>query len=604
MTRLSFLVLALALPAAVEAQEATLVLPQGAEDDLRTVLENASLTLSLEAEGLTSAQDYVAAARADYARLLAGLYSEGYYGPVISIAVDGREASTIQPLGAPARIGQVVLSVDPGPRFAFGRTSVGPLAPATELPPGFAPGEVARSETIEEAVAAAIAAWRAEGNAKAQVASEEIVAVHPEERLDVTVGIAPGPELSFGAVTVTGNEDVRTARILRIAGIPTGRVFSPEDLERAATRLRRTGTFDSVALIESEALGPGNTLPIELQVVESLPRRVGFGAEISSVDGLSVNAFWLHRNLLGGAERLRFDAEVSDIGGEQLGTNSGGEDYALGVSFARPATFSPDNDLVVAARLSQEDEEDYFLQQFTFDVGITRYATDDLTLTFALGVLAAREETAVETRDYTLLTLPLTATWDRRDDPQDARAGFYIDAEATPFVSIAGEGENGARLYADARLYRSFGERVTLAARGQLGSVFGADREDVPQDFLFFSGGGGTVRGQPFQSLGVELPDPEEPGETITLGGASFVGVQLEARVAINESFGAVAFADAGYVDDEAFPGTDGDTQAGVGLGVRYNSFVGPIRLDIATPATGEDRFDAVQVYIGIGQSF
>ena len=131
MPRLSALVLALSLPLAAQAQEATLALPEGTEDDLRTVLENASLTLSLEAEGLTSAQDYVAAARADYARLLAALYSEGYYGPVISIAVDGREASTIQPLGAPARIGQVVLSVDPGSRFAFGRTAIAPLAPAT-----------------------------------------------------------------------------------------------------------------------------------------------------------------------------------------------------------------------------------------------------------------------------------------------------------------------------------------------------------------------------------------------------------------------------------------------------------------------------------------
>jgi translocation and assembly module TamA len=145
---------------------------------------------------------------------------------------------------------------------------------------------------------------------------------------------------------------------------------------------------------------------------------------------------------------------------------------------------------------------------------------------------------------------------------------------------------------------------VTLAARGQIGSIFGADREEVPQDFLFFSGGGGTVRGQPFQSLGVEVPNPDQPGETITLGGASFVGTQLEARVAINDSFGGVAFLDAGYVDDEPFPSRDGDTQAGIGLGVRYNSFVGPIRLDVATPATGDDRFGAVQVYIGIGQSF
>ncbi|WP_210528853.1 autotransporter assembly complex protein TamA [Rubellimicrobium arenae] len=604
MVRLPTFVLATLLPLAAQAQDATLVLPPDTDDDLRTVLQNASLTLSLDAEGLTAAQDYVAAARADYRRLLAGLYAEGYYGGVIAITIDGQEASTIAPLDAPERIGQVLLSVTPGPRFTFGQTAVGPLAPATELPPGFAPGEVARSETVRAAVDAAIAAWRDEGNAKASVASQEVIANHPARRLDVAVGIDPGPELTFGTVTVTGNRNVRTARILGIAGLPSGRVFSPEVLERATNRLRRTGTFDSVAAVESDTIGPGDTLPIELQVVESLPRRIGFGLEISSLDGVSANAFWLHRNLLGGAERLRFDAEVSGIEGSAVDTRGGGLDYALGASFARPATFSPDTDLTVNARISQEDEEEYFLQQFTFDVGVTQYVGDDLTLSAAVGVLAAHEETEIETRDYTLLTLPLSAVWDRRDDPRDARAGFYIDGEVTPFLSVTGDTGNGARLYADARYYRSFGSRLTLGARGQLGSVVGAERSEVPQDYLFFSGGGGTVRGQPFQSLGVEVPDPDDPGETVTLGGASFVGAQLEARLGLTESFGAVAFADAGVVDEDSLPDADSPYQAGVGLGVRYNSFVGPIRLDVATPATGESSFETVQLYIGIGQAF
>ncbi|EYD76277.1 Outer membrane protein, OMP85 family [Rubellimicrobium mesophilum DSM 19309] len=603
MDRLSPLLLAALLPLAAQAQEATLALPPGTDDSLRDVLEGSSLTLSLESEGLTAPQDYIAAARADYRRLLAGLYSEGYYGGVISILVDGQEAATIQPLEAPESIRQVTLNVTPGPRFTFGTTAIAPLAPATELPPAFAPGEVARSLVVEEAATAALTAWREEGNAKAQVGSEQITAVHPASRLDVAIGIVPGPELTFGDVTVSGNERVRTRRILRIAGIPTGRVFSPEDLDRAATRLRRTGAFDSVAVVESDAIGPNDTLPIELQVVESLPRRIGFGAEISSLDGLSANAFWLHRNLLGGAERLRIEGEVSDIGSDAIGTASGGTDYALGATFSRPATFSPDNDLTVSAEISQEDQEDYFLQQLTFDVGITRYATDTLTLSFALGYLAAHEETDLATRDYTLLTAPLTATWDRRDDPRDTRSGFYIDAEATPFLTLTGDTGNGARLYADARYYRSFGSRFTLAARGQLGSVFGADRGDVPQDYLFFAGGSDTVRGVPFQSVGVDLPDPETPGETVTLGGASLAGLQLEGRLGITDNIGAVAFADAAFVGEDSFS-SDGDWAAGVGIGARYNTFVGPIRLDIATPATGDDAFGQVQVYIGIGQAF
>jgi translocation and assembly module TamA len=603
MRRLLALALApvLALSGPAVPQEAVLSLPPGTSEDLRTVLENASLTLSLDREGLDEVADYVGAARADYRRLLTGLYAEGYYGGVVSITVDGREASTIQPLEAPAAVSRVVLSVDPGPRFTFGTAAVGPLAPATELPLGFAPGEVARSETIREAVRAAVAAWRDEGHALAAVASQETVAAHPGDRLDVAVTIAAGPRLTFGEVTASGNVAVRTARVLRIAGIPEGDVFSPLALERAAERLRRTGAFDSVALVEAESAGPGATLPVAIQVTEALPRRLGFAAEISSLDGLSASAFWLHRNLLGGAERLRVEAEVSNIGGEDLGAE-GGTDYALGLSFGRPATFSADNDLFIEARIEEENAEDYALSQFTLDVGITRFVSEGVTASAALGLLVSEEETAVESRDFTLLTLPLGGTADRRDDPRDARAGFYLGLEATPFVGVSGDTGAGARLYADARAYRTLG-RITLAGRTQLGSVYGPDRADVPQDFLFFSGGGGSVRGQEFQSLGVEVPDPDAPGETVTLGGAGFAGLQAEARVRVTERIGVVAFADAGFVGADPLGG-EGEWQGGLGLGGRYSTVVGPIRVDLATPATGDAAFEEVQLYIGIGHSF
>lgn len=603
MPRRLLLALALLAPPAL-GQEATLALPPGAPDDLRTVLENASLTLSLDAEGLTDPQDYVAAARADYRRLLTGLYAEGYYGGTISITLDGREAAAIQPLDAPAAVARVVLSVTPGPRFTFGRAAIGPLAPATALPPGFAPGEVARSEAIRDAVRAAVAAWRAQGNAKAAVASQDIVALHAESRLDAAVAIAPGPRLSFGPVTVSGNERVRAERILAIAGIPTGAVFSPEALERAATRLRRTGAFDAATLVESDAVGPNDTLPIEVQVVESLPRRLGFSAEISSLDGVAATAFWLHRNLLGGAERLRVEAAVSGIEGAAFDTAGGGPDYALSLSFQRPATFAPDNDLGLTARLAREDAADFTLDSLDLAVTLTRYATDRLTLSGGLGLSLSRERTAAGQSDRALLTLPLTAAWDRRDDPLDARRGFYLAGEATPFLGVAGDAGSGARLLGDARGYLSFG-RVTLAGRAQAGSVLGAGRDEVPQDFLFFSGGGGTVRGQPYQSLGVRVPDPSPgPSRSLTLGAASFLGAQAEARLGLTDRIGAVAFYDVGLTGPDAFPDFGESWQAGTGVGLRYRSPVGPIRLDLATPASGEDAFGALQVYIGIGQAF
>ncbi|MEJ6397528.1 autotransporter assembly complex protein TamA [Yoonia sp. 208BN28-4] len=586
----------LTCPVTATAQEVTFSAPN-ADEDLTDLLRSASLTLEIDPEEGSAAQDYVAAARADYRRILTALYADGYYGGTISIKIDGREAASLAPLDAPSRVNRITIDVATGPRFTFGRTDIAPLAPATTLPEGFRSGEPAQSEVIRSSVSAATSAWRDAGYAKVSPSGQQITARHPAERLDVSVSLATGPRLTFGPLTVSGNEDVRTNRILRIAGLPTGEIYSPDAIARAEDRLRRTGAFASVALVESDDIGPNNTLPVTAQIVEAKPRRIGAGIELSTVDGLTLSSFWLHRNFLGGAERFRVEGEISGIGGE-----TGGTDYRLSASLRRPAVWGADTDFLNTISISRQDEPNYLLDQFSLESTLTRPVGDNLTIEGGLGILAAREVTDTGERDYVLLTVPLSATYDLRDNATNPKNGYYLDLDATPFISIVG-GDNGARAYADGRIYRSFGEddRFTLAARSQIGTVLGASLDTAPADFLYFSGGSNTVRGQRFQSLGV---DRVIDGEDVRTGGLSFVGAQLEGRVDVTESIGLVGFYDTGFVGDTSNPFGDGEWQSGAGFGVRYNTGIGPIRLDIATPASGDNAYDRVEVYIGIGQAF
>ena len=570
----------------------------GTDDEaLSDLLRSAALTLSLGDEGEPAAQDYVAAARADYRRLLTALYADGYYSGIISITVNGQEAATIAPLDAPRTIDRIAISVTPGARFAFGATTISPVPQGTEFSENFQTGEPAKADVIRQNVNTAITSWRDAGYAKAATASQQIVARHDAERLDVTVAIAPGAQLRFGPLTVTGNQDVRTDRILAIAGLPTGEVFSPAALTAAERRLRDSGAFDSVSLVEAEGTGPGDTLPITAQVTEALPRRFGFGIEVSSLEGLAVSSFWLHRNYFGGAERLRVEGAVEGIAGQ-----TGGIDYSLGASLGIPAVYGPETDFLLSATISREDEPDFLLDQAAVEATLTRLIREDLEVSGGFGLLTAREVNDAGERDYTLLTAPLSATLERRDVPTDAKSGYFINIDATPFVSIVGA-DNGARVFSDARGYYSFGadDRFTLAARSQIGSVFGASLADAPPDFLFFSGGGGTVRGQSYNALGV---DTTIDGEIVRRGGLSFAGAQLEARVDVTDSIGVVGFYDVGFVGNTTNPFDDGDWHAGAGLGIRYKTGIGPIRLDIGTPTTGDRAGERVEVYIGIGQSF
>ena len=578
------------------AQEVTIDAP-GASDRLLGLLKDASLSRSVGDEEAPLPQDYVAAARADYRRLLTALYAAGHYSGTISIKIDGAEAANIAPLAAPTRIDTIAITVDPGPLFTFGKAEVAPLAPGTELPDGFAPGEDAEADVIRQAASTARTAWRDLGYAKVEVAGQQIVARHSENLLDATVTMAPGPQLTFGPLTVTGNVDVRTSAILRIAGLPTGEIYSPEELTQVTRRLRETGAFDSVTLTESEAVGPGNTLPIEAAILEKKPRRIGVGLEYSTVEGIRASTYWMHRNFFGGAENLRVDAEVAGIGG-----GTGGTDYTLSTALKIPAVYGADTDLTATAQISRMDEPDYLIDSASTEVLVNRLITNDLEVEGGFGLLTAKEVGPLGTRNYTLLTAPLSAAYDKRDVETNAKRGYYIKATATPFLSIAG-GSSGARGYLDGRGYYSFGkdDRFTVAARGQVGTLLGADETDAPADFLFYSGGSGTVRGESYKSLGI---DRTVDGEVVTTGGTSYAGVQLEARVGVTKSIGLVGFYDYGYVGSSPTPLTDGADQSGVGVGVRYNTGIGPIRLDVGTPASGDDQFKSVEVYIGIGQAF
>ena len=571
------------------------------DEDLRGRVRDASLLLALEPEQ-TAPDEILAAARAEYGRLIGALYAAGHYSPVISVRLDGREAASIAPLDGLRQIGRVQVTVDPGPVFRFSQAEVRPLAPGTELPDGFAAGKTAESGLVREAVTAGVDGWRNVGHAKAEVAGQDIVADHRANSLSARVQIAPGPKLRFGPVAVTGNERTRERRVRKIAGLPEGKVYSPAEMKRAADRLRRTGTFKSVAIEEDEAITSPDLLGTTIVVVEEKLRRLTFGAEISSLEGATLSAAWMHRNLFRGAERVKVDAEVRNIGAPDSGI-----DYGIGLAIDRPATLTPDTTLRFSTRFERLDDQDSVANVLDVKIGFTHYFSDTLTgrvdLSYEYETGTAFSTTGGAPTDFTYrsVSLPTGLTWDRRDSKTDATRGFYVDAEVKPFVGL-GQTGTGARLYTDLRGYRGFGEdaRFVVAARVQIGAVLGADLLEVQRDDLFYSGGGGTVRGQPYQSLGVTV---SRGLDDYKIGGSHFLGTSLELRAKVSPKIGVVGFVDAGRVDVDGFFQPSGDWHAGAGLGLRYDTGVGPIRFDIAGPVGGTTG-KGVQIYVGLGQAF
>lgn len=584
--------LAISLPTSLAALETTLSVPGGSEELVERLEETSSVTTA-ESRGLDTPLEILSAALSDYRTIVQILYDEGYFSPVVSIKLDGQEAAELSSLSVPAQINRAVITINTGPKFTFGEAIVQPVAPETVLPEEFAIGKLATTGAIQQATSAGVQGWRNAGYAKAGVEGQKVIARHAQAKLDAEIDLAPGPRLRFGKMFIKGDTDVRHRSIEKIAGFPAGEVFSPEKIQKVGTRLRRTGTFNVVAIEERENPNPDGTLDFDA-TFEDLPKRqLTFGFEIASRDGIDVTTTWTHRNVFQRAERLRFEAAIRNIGGSE------DIDGRIGLRLDQPDRLGPDDSTFWNAILERRNTDNYNVTRASLGYGARRTFSDRLYAEASAGFQWSSADDAYgDDRRFRYFIIPFRSEWDQRDSKVSATRGYYLDSQIMPFAGLS-DTESGIRLFFDGRSYTSLGTggRIVLAGRVQLGSVIGPSPDGVTPDFLFFSGGAGTVRGQPYESLGI-------PVGTGVAGGKSFLGLSAEVRGKVTEAISLVGFYDYGTVDTSSFIGSGAEYHSGAGLGVRYDlGGFGPLRLDLAVPVQG-DTGNGLQFYIGIGQAF
>lgn len=571
---------------------------RGADIAAGRAVQSSSQLAQLARGSYLPTQDILALAKADYSVMLAQSYRLGRYGAVISIKLDGREAADIAPLTLPETISNITVTIDAGPVFVFGKAAIAPVPGAQPLPDTFVVGGQAGSGVIVEATADAITAWREIGHAKATVLQNTLAANHATQTVTADITLDPGPRLTFGDLAVQGARNVRAARVQAIAGLPTGEVFAPADIDRVANRLRRTGAFASVVLEEAGEIGANNTLGVTAILAEERPRRLAVAANLASLEGLSLGISGTHRNLLGGAERVILAADAT-----RIGVQTGGLDYTLSAKFERPATFTPDTTFSLGVEFDRLREVQTTSDTLNLTTSLTHYFSDTLTGTGGLAYGISRSSDPSGARVFRTLAFPFTLAWDTRNFKKSASDGVFMTADLKPFAGF-GAADSGVRFAFDARGYKGVApsDRLVLAARVQVGAIFGASLAGTPRDDLFYSGGPATVRGQPYRSLSVsQLQDSS--GTAFETGGTHYLGGSIEARGRISDNLGLVGFLDVGRIDAGGFFNTANNWHAGAGLGLRYLTAIGPVRLDLAGPVGGTTGKGA-QIYVGIGQAF
>lgn len=583
-----------------------------APSSLRSDILAASNLESLKSKPPAGAAGLIRRAIADIDRITAALYAAGYYGGTIDMTISGNRPDTpniFEIVEAARKRGPVPVRVvvRSGPPFVFGQVRIVDTRtrqPMTDIPPlrrlRLEPGEPALASQIVSAEAALVTHWREAGYPFAKIASKDIIADHATQKLNVTLYVDPGRRATFGRFSVSGADFLTPGFIDDRIDIRPGEPYSPERLAALRRRLTKIEALGSVRIREGEHLDPDGSLPIFIEVTERPSRYVGFSAKYSNTDGSSLNGFWGHRNLFGGGETLRLDATVSWFGETSDAVPDADPfGYRFSAAFMKPGIITANDDLLLAAAALREVTNAYVREGFTFTGGVRRRFDDTFSMQIGLDVESSRVEDADYRGDYFILGIPIDATFDNTDSLLDPSRGFRAAATLEPFAYLGDSGAGPVMAKGTLSAYYSLDEdkKFILAGRASAGSIMGADFYDVPTPRRFFVGGGGSLRGYDYQAA-----SPRNANGVI-IGGLSYFEASAELRWRITDTIGIVPFFDMGAAFSSAMPDFDG-LKYSAGLGLRYYTGLGPLRLDFAVPLNPGPRDGSYGIYISLGQAF
>ena len=564
-----------------------------------------------------TAPQIAARARADEELLGEMLRTYGYYGgDVVRQLSGGRRAreNGAEAAGASGDAAiepRVRFDLVPGPRYRFGRVDLGALS----LLPGpdrerllaafaIAPGDPLYADRILERELELRVALGETGYPFATLADPELLIDHARTEGDLTLAVDPGGKYAFGGVVSADPKFLSSRHLERIARFEAGDVYRQSletDLRRA---IIATGLVSSVTITPRETTPPADGAPgkVALDVafepapVRTIAGAIGYGTE----DGFKVEGRWEHRNLFPpeGALRLRgilgTREALASIGVRR--NNFRGRDQVLTADvFASDIqTLAVDSRSVGLRGTFEKVSNILFQKPVSWQLGGELIYTDERNRR------ARGSNILLPRQTYLIGGLFGSVTLDESDDLLDPSRGYRATFALAPEVSrSAGQNSYYVRALAEAAYYKEVGSTV-IAGRLRAASIQGAPRDEIAPSRRLYSGGGGSVRGYGFQGVGPR----NDRGEAV--GGASLVEFSLEARIETPLMGGAievVPFVDAGTVGLGSTPDFR-FIQAGAGVGIRYKTTFGPIRVDVATPLNPTQFDSPVVVYVSLGQAF
>ena len=530
--------------------------------------------------------------RADAELLAELLRSRGYFDAVVQ--------PRIEP--SPDML-RVVLATELGRQYTFQLVEIPGLDAADEDAAGLRQvfavktGDPVIAQNVIKARTDLQVALGEEGFALAEIGEQRIEIDHETHTASLSLPVQPGRVTRFGRISVSGRPPFPPSHIVTIARFDEGDRFKQSKVNDLRRALIATGLV-AAAEVRLVPSADQQTVNVDVHLEPAPMRTVAGELGYGTGEGVRVEASWQHRNFVNpeGALTLRGVAGTQEqlVSAEFRRNNFRRRDQVLDI-LAHASNVERDAYRAKTLQLSgliERQSNIIWRKKWTWSYGADLIATDERGV---FDDLANKE-----TRTFLIAALPLSLRYDGSNDLLDPTTGFRLGGRVSPEISAKGGSFQYGRVQIDASAYFPVSDSIVAAGRVRLGTIVGAKSSEIAPSRRFYSGGGGSVRGYGYQRLGPRdaFDDP--------IGGRGLAEFALEARVrlkAFGGNFGIVPFIDGGTLTTDVAPDV-GKWQFGAGLGVRYYSSFGPIRVDVGTPLNPGENDARLAVVVSLGQAF
>jgi translocation and assembly module TamA len=520
------------------------------------------------------------------------LRAEGYY--------DSRTALDFR-AGAGSEAIVAVLAANPGMLFRLGAIDLDGPGELTADPAlrdlfAIAPGDPAQIDRIKAATENLRGGLLERGYPFSSVSEPVLVVDHERGSATLNMTVETGGFRRIGQIRVDDGAPFGARHVAVISRFRPGDPYRQSDLADLDRALIATGLVSQVT-IRPEPGAAADLVDLRLTLskapVHTIAGELGYGTG----EGLRAEVSWQHRNFFPpeGALTLRgvLAEQEQSVSATLRRANFGVRDRVLNVQFSLANLDQPAYQArTVGISASFERQTNLIFQKdWTWSLGVELQLSDESDL-YGADLVPRR-------RLFTIGALPTGINYDGSDDLLDPRRGFRLGLRLSPELSLQGGAFSYVRAQADGSFYIHASDRMTIAGRGRLGTIVGASRDRIAPTRRYYAGGGASVRGYSYQAIG-----PRDANND-PIGGRSLGEIALEARLRFGSQgqFGVVPFIDAGTISSKPWPGIK-EMRVGAGLGFRYYSNFGPIRIDVGTPLNPQPGDSRVGVYVSLGQAF